>query len=88
MKIELSESELRKELVKQVKKTIKELQAKHKDNIKYRPYAQDIAYENNKSGNNYHMTAKQVQQILIEEKIKIEQPKDPNAVPKELVKAK
>ena len=41
-----------KELVKQIKNTIKELQEAHKKNLKYRPYPQDIAYAMKKNQKN------------------------------------
>lgn len=66
-----------KELVKQIKKTIKELQEEHKKNLKYRPYAQDIAYAMKKDQKNQMISTAEVQRILIENNIKIEQPKDP-----------
>lgn len=66
-----------KEVVKLIKKTIKELQEEHKKNLKYRPYAQDIAYAMKKNQKNQMISTAEVQRILIENNIKIEQPKDP-----------
>lgn len=66
-----------KELVKQIKNTIKELQEAHKNNLKYRPYPQDIAYAMKKNQKNQMISTAEVQRILIENNIKIEQPKDP-----------
>lgn len=66
-----------KELVKQIKQTIKELQEEHKKNLKYRPYAQDIAYAMKKNQTAQMISTAEVQRILIENNIKIEQPKDP-----------
>lgn len=66
-----------KEVVKLIKQTIKELQEEHKKNLKYRPYAQDIAYAIKKNQKAQIISTAEVQRILIEENIKIEQPKDP-----------
>ena len=66
-----------KEVVKLIKQTIKELQEEHKKNLKYRPYAQDIAYAMKKNQKNQMISTAEVQRILIENNIKIEQPKDP-----------
>lgn len=65
-----------KEVVKAVKETIKELQKAHEKNLKYRPYAQDIKYAMESKGS-YRLTTTQIKQILIDNNIKIEQPKDP-----------
>lgn len=65
-----------KEVVKAVKETIKELVSEHKKNLKYRPYAQDIKYAMEKKGS-YVLSTTQIKQILIDNNIKIEQPKDP-----------
>ena len=66
-----------KEVVKLIKQTIKELQEEHKGNLKYRPYAQDIAYAMKKDQKNQMISTAEVARILKEENIKIEQPKDP-----------
>lgn len=76
-----------KEVVKAVKETIKELQKEHEANIKYRPYAQDICYAMKAKGS-YILSLGEMKELLSVNKIEIKQPKDPNAVPKELVKAK
>ena len=70
-----------KEVVKAVKETIKELVSEHKKNLKYRPYAQDIKYAMEKKGS-YRLTTTQINQILIDNNIKIDQPKDPVNDPK------
>lgn len=66
-----------KELVKQIKQTIKELQKEHKENLKYRPYPQDIAYAMKKHQKAQMISVAEVKRILLENNIKIEQPKDP-----------
>jgi len=65
-----------KEVVKAVKETIKELVSEHKKNLKYRPYPQDIKYAMAKKGS-YVLSTTQIKQILIDNNIKIDQPKDP-----------
>lgn len=65
-----------KQVVKAVKETIKELQKTHKANLKYRPYPQDIIYAMKKNGS-YILTLDEVKQIILDNNIKIEQPKDP-----------
>lgn len=71
-----------KDLVKEVKQTIKELQDAHKGNLKYRPYAQDISYAMKARNDRHHLTTTEVQQILWDNNIKIKQPIDPVNDPK------
>lgn len=66
----------KKEVVKAVKETIKELQETHKKNLKYRPYAQDIIYAMKAKGS-YILNLSEMHALLEANKIKIEQPKDP-----------
>ena len=71
-----------KDLVKEVKQTIKELQEAHKGNLKYRPYAQDISYAMKARADRHSLSTSEVQQILWENNIKIKQPVDPDNDPK------
>ena len=71
-----------KEVVKEVKQTIKDLQEAHKGNLKYRPYAQDISYSMKAHADRHHLSTSEVQQILWEHDIKIKQPVDPINDPK------
>ena len=66
----------KKEVVKAVKETIKELQETHKENLKYRPYAQDIIYAMKKKGS-YILNLSEMYKLIEDNEIKIEQPKDP-----------
>ena len=63
-----------KEVVAAVKEVIKELQEKHKANIKYRPYALDIHYELKRT-RNINVGVRVINQILLDEKIVIPQPR-------------
>lgn len=63
-----------KEVVADIRKVIEDLQAKHKANEKYRPYAQDIHYELKKA-KKVNVSVKAINEILNAEGIVIEQPK-------------
>ena len=72
----------KKEVVKEVKQTIKELVEAHKGNLKYRPYPQDISYAMKARADRTPLSTSEVYWILKENNIKIEQPKDPVNDPK------
>ena len=71
-----------KEVVKEVKQTIKELEEANKGNLKYRPYPQDISYAMKTRSDRHNLSTAEVQMIILENNIKIKQPVDPINDPK------
>ena len=63
-----------KQVVQQVKDTIKELQEAHKGNLKYRPYAQDISYAIKHNPDKIPLSTREVERIILENNIEIKQP--------------